>query len=668
MAELTICLGGNPNAGKTTVFNKLIGAHQKVGNWPGVTVEKKEGNYSYQGKSIRVVDLPGTYSLTAYSLDERIASDFLVKEQPDVSVAIVDASNLERNLYLVVELLELGANLVVDLNMMDLVRQKKWRLDVEQLSKSLGVPVVSTVANRCEGLEELQEAIAAAAKCQAQPLKIDYGPEVENALGQLTEDIQRVKDASINTPSRWLALKLLENNSQVKEWLQGWPQGEKILHKAEVLAADLGKLIADDPETYLIERRYGFINGLMKECLAKPLDLAERISLSDKIDKIVLNRWLGIPIFLLFMWLTFKLVFDLGSPLADYIDGGFGWLAEATKTGLGENWWASLLGDGIIAGVGSVLVFLPNILILFLMIGILEDSGYMARAAFVMDRFMHSLGLHGKSFIPMILGLGCNIPGIMACRTLESRKDRLLTILINPFMSCSARLPIYVLFAGAFFAHHAGAVIFILYVLGIIVAVLTALLFKSLFFKGQVAPLIMELPPYRMPTVKSVLLQMWQRASMFVKKAGTIILAGVILIWLLSSLPVGVEYASEQSWIGQLGKVFAPLFAPAGFGFWQAAVALVFGIVAKEVVVGTLGTLYGMEEEGLGKVLPQYFTGLSAFSFMVMSLLYIPCIASIGVIKAETNSWKWTGLAVGWSLLVGWASAVVIFQLGQLLI
>ncbi|MDD3579834.1 MAG: ferrous iron transport protein B [Desulfobacca sp.] len=500
-----------------------------------------------------------------------------------------------------------------------------------------------------------------------QPLKIDYGPEVENALGQLTEDIQLVKDAAINTPSRWLALKLLENNSQVKDWLQAWPQGAEILHKAEILAANIGKIIADDLETYLIERRYGFISGLVKECLAQPLGLAERISLSDKIDKIVLNRWLGIPLFLLFMWLTFKLVFDLGSPIADYIDGGFGWLAEATKTGLGENWLASLLGDGIIAGVGSVLVFLPNILILFLMIGILEDSGYMARAAFVMDRFMHSLGLHGKSFIPMILGLGCNIPGIMACRTLESRKDRLLTILINPFMSCSARLPIYVLFAGAFFAHHAGAVIFILYVLGIIVAVLTALLFKTLFFKGQVAPLIMELPPYRMPTVKSVLLHMWQRASMFVKKAGTIILAGVILIWLLSSLPVGVEYASEQSWIGQLGKVFAPIFAPAGFGFWQAAVALIFGLVAKEVVVGTLGTLYGMEEEGLGKVLPQYFTGLSAFSFMVMSLLYIPCIATIGVIKAETNSWKWTGVAVGWSLLVGWASAVVIYQLGQLL-
>lgn len=667
-AELTICLGGNPNAGKTTVFNKLTGARQKVGNWPGVTVEKKEGEYTYQVKTIRVVDLPGTYSLTAYSLDERIASDFLVKEQPDVTVAIVDASNLERNLYLAVELLELGANLVVDLNMMDLLRQKKWRLDIEHLSKSLGVPVIPTVANRAEGLEALQEAILLAAEHKAQPLKFDYGPDVEKALGQLTELIQQSKDDTINASSRWLALKLLENNPQVQEWVQSWPRGQEIVRQAETLAANVASTIADDVEAYLIERRYGFISGLVKECLHKPLRLEDRISLSDKIDKVVLNRWLGIPIFLFFMWVTFKLVFDLGSPAADYIDGAFGWLAETTKIRLGENWLASLLGDGIIAGVGSVLVFLPNILILFLMIGILEDSGYMARAAFVMDRFMHSLGLHGKSFIPMILGFGCNIPGIMACRTLESRKDRLLTILINPFMSCSARLPIYVLFAGAFFAQHAGLVIFCLYVLGIIVAVLTALLFKTLFFKGEVAPLIMELPPYRMPTVKSVLLNMWTRASMFVKKAGTIILAGVVLIWLLSSLPVGVEYASEQSWIGQLGKIFAPLFAPAGFGFWQAAVALIFGIVAKEVVVGTLGTLYGMEEEGLSKVLPNYFTALSAFSLMVMSLLYIPCLASIGTIKAETNSWKWTGLAVGWSLGVGWLTAVVIYQLGRIFI
>ncbi|MBW1986680.1 MAG: ferrous iron transport protein B [Deltaproteobacteria bacterium] len=666
MADVTICLGGSPNAGKTTVFNKLTGARQKVGNWPGVTVEKKEGEYSYQGKTIRVVDLPGTYSLSAYSLDERIASDFLVKEQPDVTVVIVDASILESNLYLPIELLELGANLVVDLNMMDVVRHKKWQLDVEKLSHSLGVPVIPTVAKKAEGVESLRQTILSARDRRPPPLKVNYGPEVEPALNELTDLIQRSRDGSINAPSRWLALKLLENNAQIKDWVWTLPKGEEILRKAEDLTAALNDRLGRDLETHLVERRYSFISGLVKKCFRKPMGPEERISISDKIDQVVLNRWLGIPIFLVFMWLTFKLVFDLGNPLADYIDTGFSWLAGQTTALLGDTWFASLLSEGIIGGVGSVLVFLPNILILFLMIGILEDCGYMARAAFVMDRFMQRLGLHGKSSIPMILGFGCNIPGIMACRTLESPKDRILTVLINPFMSCSARLPIYVLFAGAFFSQQSGAVIFALYLLGILVAILTALLFKNLFFKGESSPLIMELPPYRLPTVKNIIMHMWHRASMFIKQAGTIIMAGVILIWLLASMPMGVEYASEQSWIGQFGKLVGPLFSPAGFGFWQAAVALIFGIVAKEVVVGTLGTLLASGEEGLSNVLPQYFTSLTALSFMVMSLLYIPCFATIGVIKSETNSWKWTGLAVGWSLLVGWTSAVLIYQLGQL--
>ncbi|MDD3579616.1 MAG: ferrous iron transport protein B [Desulfobacca sp.] len=666
MAEITICLGGNPNAGKTTVFNKLTGAHQKVGNWPGVTVEKKEGEYTYLGKTIRVVDLPGTYSLTSYSLDERIASDFLVKEHPDVTVVIVDASNLESNLYLAIELLELGANLVIDLNMMDVVRHKKWQLDVEKLSKTLGVPVIPTVAKKAEGLETLRQTILAARDHQPEPLKINYGLEVEEALSALTDLIKRSKDSSLYAPNRWLALKLLENNTQIKEWVRTLPKGEQIISKSEDLATALNDRLGRDVEAFVIEKRFGFISGLVRKCCRKPLGPEERISISDKIDQLVLNRWLGIPIFLVFMWFTFKLVFDLGNPLADYIDTGFSWLGGQTTALLGKNWFSSLLSEGIIGGVGSVLVFLPNILILFLMIGILEDCGYMSRAAFVMDRFMQRLGLHGKSSIPMILGFGCNIPAIMACRTLESPKDRILTILINPFMSCSARLPIYVLFAGAFFPRQSGAVIFSLYILGMVMAILTALLFNKLFFKGESSPLIMELPPYRLPTVKNIVMHMWHRASVFIKNAGTIILAGVIIIWLLASMPVGVEYASEQSWIGQIGKIFAPLFAPAGFGFWQAAVALMFGIVAKEVVVGTLGTLLAGGEEGLSEVLPQFFNGLAALSFMVMSLLYIPCIATIGVIRSETNSWKWTGLAVGWSLLVGWLSAVVLYQLGQL--
>ncbi len=666
MSELVIALAGNPNSGKTTMFNALTGAHQKVGNWPGVTVEKKEGEFLEQGNRIHVVDLPGTYSLTAYSLDERVARDFLIKEHPQVVVTIVDATNLERNLYLTLELLEMGANVVVALNMMDMVHKKGWQIDIDKLSQVLNTPVIPTVATKKEGLEKLKTAILELKSRTPVPLKIDYGRDVEEMLNKLTDLINSKKDKNFNMSSRWLAIKLLENDPQVKEWLQAVAGTGKIIRAADDIRKELEDRLGEDIESYLIERRYGFLSGLVKECLRKPTAVEEKLTLSDKIDKVVINRWLGIPLFLFFMWITFKLVFDVGSPFADYIDAFFGWLGEAAKHLLGQNWFSSLISDGIIAGVGSVLVFLPNILILFLMIGFLEDCGYMARAAFVMDRFMHALGLHGKSFIPMVLGFGCNIPGIMACRTLESKKDRILTILINPFMSCSARLPIYVLFAGTFFPKHAGTVIFVMYALGIVVAVLTGLLFKNIFFKGEAAPLIMELPPYRLPTLKSVLLHMWERSFMFVKKAGTIIASGVVLIWFLSSMPPGVEYASAQSWIGHLGKFFAPLFRPAGFGFWQAAVALIFGILAKEVVVGTLGTLYGVEEEGLNKVLPKYFSKLSAFSFMVMSLLYIPCIASIGVIKQETNSWKWTALAVGWSLFVGWTMAVLFYQMGRI--
>jgi len=666
MSEMVICLGGNPNSGKTTVFNSLTGARQKVGNWPGVTVERKEGEFTVQGKRIKVVDLPGTYSLTAYSIDERIARDFLIKEHPDVTVVIVDATNLERNLYLAVELLELGANVVIDLNMMDIVRHKRWQIDIDKLSQILCASIVPTVASKGEGMERLKSVVLSAATKEATPLKIDYGADVERTLNELVDFINQQKNGGLNVSSRWLAIKLLENDAQIKNWLQTLPKGTEIIKRANHLAQTLQDRLGEDIESYLIERRYGFISGLVKECVKKPSGIEEKLTISDKIDKIVLNRWLGIPIFLLFMWVTFKLVFDMGGPFADYIDTGFGWLGEATKHILGENWFSSLLSDGIIAGIGSVLVFLPNIMILFLAIGFLEDCGYMARAAFVMDRFMHALGLHGKSFIPMILGFGCNIPGIMATRTLESRKDRILTILINPFMSCSARLPIYILFAGTFFPTHAGTVIFFMYALGIVVAIFTGLLFKRIFFKGEVAPLIMELPPYRMPTLKTVLIHMWERSSVFLKKAGTIIAAGVVLVWFLSSMPPGVEYASRESWIGSLGALFAPLFKPGGFGFWQAAVALIFGILAKEVVVGTLGTLYGVEEESLTKVLPKYFTNLSALSFMVMSLLYIPCIAAIGVIKAETNSWRWTGLAVGWSLFVGWIIATLFYQLGRI--
>jgi ferrous iron transport protein B len=659
--KIKIALAGNPNSGKTTVFNHLTGGRQHVGNWPGVTVEKKEGKFTSHTHEITVVDLPGIYSLTAYSLDERIARDFLLQEKPDAVVVVVDASNLERNLYLVTQLLELGSSLILDLNMMDMVRSRGVEIDTGKLSAVLGIPVIETAAHKGEGIEDLRKAIVGPSGERPNSFRIDYGDDIER-------EIEKLQDAVTlpGYPFRWVAIKLLEDDAEILQRVMDSKAASVALESQAKLERHLGY----DLETALVERRYAFLSGLVKESTRKRLDLMERLDISDRIDRILVNRYLGIPIFLAMMWLVFQFVFTLGAPLADGIDSSMGWFGAAVSSGImamnGPQWLSSLLSDGIIGGVGSVLVFLPNIMLLFLVIAILEASGYMARAAFVMDRFMHALGLHGKSFIPLLLGFGCNIPGIMATRTLESEKDRILTILVNPLMSCSARLPIYVLFAGAFFSRNQGLVIFSLYLMGIVLAVVVARIFKGIFFKGEVAPLIMELPPYRLPTIKGALIHMWERSSLFLRKAGTIIFLGVVLIWLLASLPVGVEYASQQSVIGKLGSVFAPLLKPAGFEFWQAGVALLFGILAKEVVVGALGTLYRVEELGLTSIIQTQFTALSAYAFMVMALVYIPCIAAIATIKRETN-WKWTGLAVGYSLVLGWGLAVLIYQAGTLL-
>ena len=673
--EYTIALAGNPNSGKTTVFNALTGARQKVGNWPGVTVERKEGKAKLKDMEVTVVDLPGIYSLTANSIDERIARDFLLKERPSLVAVVLDASNLERNLYLPLQLMELGVSrLVLICNMMDQARTEGLEIDTEGLSRALGVPIVPTVANKGVGIERLRNVLAVEVVREkglsSCPLR--YGESVEEAINELEEAIKKHKTLSQRYPLRWLALKLLEGDQEYLARLEeGNPTGGEIRAHLTMLRDKLEGEIRYDLETALVEKRYGYLKGLVRKFSKKKWDWEKRLSVSDKIDRVITNRFLGIPIFLVLMWITFKLTFSVGGPIADLIDGFFGYLGEHAAALIasahGPAWLASLISDGIIGGVGSVLVFFPNIFILFLAIAVLEDSGYMARGAFVMDRFMHAIGLHGKSFIPMMLGFGCNIPGIMATRTMENEKDRLLTILVNPLMSCSARLPVYILFAGALFAHHQGTIIFSIYMLGVVLAIVLARVFKTLFFKGEPAPLVMELPPYRLPTWKGVFLLAWQRSAIFVKKAGTIIFAAVVLVWFLAHIPTGVEYASQQTLIGKLGTILAPIMKPAGFGFWQAAVALFFGVLAKEVVVGTLGTLYHTEEEKLGAVIAQHFTPLTGYAFMVMTLIYIPCIASIGIIKRETNSWKWTGFAVGYSLVLGWMLAVVIYQGGKLL-
>jgi len=669
LKTIRVALAGNPNSGKSTVFNALTGGHAHVGNWPGVTVEKKEGKFEYNGYNIIATDLPGTYSLTAYSIDERIARDYIVKEKPDVVVCVVDSTNLERNLYLLISLLELGANVVLDLNMADIIEQRKIKIDTKRIEELLGIPVVMTSGIKGTGLDKLKEAIIKAKDRKGNSVKINYGKEIEEAIRKIEEQLD---DIVSPYPKRFLSLKLLEGDSGIIEEVKkaGY---ENVVKTALQESSRLEKEFGFDIETEIIEKRYGFIEGIVHQCVKKLTTIEEKLTVSDKIDKVVTNRWLGIPIFAFMMWLTFQLTFTIGGFFADYIDTFFGWLAESSSAWLlssgAPNWLASLVGDGIISGVGAVLVFLPNIMIMFLFLSFLEDVGYMARAAFIMDKAMHAIGLPGRSFIPMILGFGCNVPAIMSTRTISDERDRLLTILINPFISCSARLPVYILFTGIFFKKNQGLIVFSLYALGILIAILSAKLFKSTIpkLKGPVSPLVMELPPYRLPSLKVVSIHTWERGREFLKKAGTIIFAGVIVIWLLASIPQSAEYASEATLIGRLGKFFAPLLKPAGFPFWQAAVALFFGIIAKEVVVGTFGTLFG-GEENLPMALSKMFTPLSAYSFMVMSLLYIPCIASIGVIFRETNSWRWTAFAVIYSLIVGWGVAVLIYQIGSLLI
>ncbi len=670
-AQLVVALVGNPNSGKTTMFNSLTGSHQHVGNWPGVTVEKKEGRLVVDGRTVQVVDLPGTYSLGAFSEDEAVARDYILFGHPDVVINIVDATNLERNLYLTVQLLEMGARVVLALNIYDELKSKQMMIDTARLAELLGAPVVPTVATRNQGIKDLiKQAWQAAEEKNRKPLQINYGKDVEAELLGLEAAIRSVPRLAKQLPHRWLAVKLLEGDENVLKG-HGKPEADRLLSKRAEAVQRLEGVLGDDIESIMADRRYGYIGGLIKEVVTRRQTAEERLSISDKIDRVVTNRFLGIPLFLLAMWMVFQFTFKVGDPLIGWFETFFEWLG-ASAGGWLESLGASgllqsLVVDGIIGGVGSVLVFIPNIFLLFFAISLLEDSGYMARAAYIMDRFMHALGLHGKSFMPLLLGFGCNVPAIMASRTLESKKDRLITILITPLMSCTARLPVYILFVGAFFSASQGLVIFSLYLLGLVLAILMGTLFKRFLFTGETSHFVMELPPYRLPTLKGTFIHMWEKGSSFIRKAGTIIFAVVVVIWILSNLPAGVEYASHESVLGRIGSFIAPIFSPAGFGTWEAAAALIFGILAKEVVVGTLGVIYGVEESGLTAVIAQRWTPLSAYAFMVMTLIYIPCVAVIGTIKRETNSWGWTAFSVGYSLTLGWIMAVAVFQIGRLL-
>src|SRR6056297_291028 len=720
---LRVALAGNPNSGKTTIFNSLTGTRQKVGNWPGVTVEKKEGEISRNGYDIKVIDLPGTYSLTPFSIEEIVARDFILEENPDVVIDIIDASNLERSLYLANQLRELDCNVIFALNMADLARSRGIHIDAETMSKLLGVPVVFTVGNKGEGLEELiQTTIDQAESSSGIPdeRKVRYSKDIEASISELKDAVNAHTDETFPYNPRWIAVKLLEDDQIVQERIRqkmGEP-AESVIETAQQLRGQLMSRFDEDPEIVMTDERYGFIAGIIREAVTHTT--RRRVDISRNIDLVLTNRFLGFPIFIFFIWAMFQITFTVGAYPMEWIDAGVGVLSGFVDGLLPQGLVKELLVDGVIAGVGSIIIFLPNILLLFFCISLFEDTGYMSRAAFLMDKVMHLIGLHGKSFIPMLMGFGCNVPAIMATRTLESRKDRILTIMITPFMSCSARLPVYVVLAGTFFAASAGTVIFLLYVLGIVVAILTGRLLRSVLLRGDEAPFVMELPPYRVPMLKSLLIHMWDRSKLFLKKMGGIILVGSVIVWALSTFPRDIDYSknydaeigrintvyaekirhaepdrvaalknkrdqliqeekglrsaekARKSYIGQIGRVIEPVFEPLGID-WRGSVSLLTGFVAKEIVVSTMGVLYAVDEaDAESKALHNALrksgmTPLSALALMIFVLLYIPCLATVAVIAQETGTIRWALFNVAYTTGVAWVVAFIVYQGGRLM-
>ncbi len=683
---IVIGLAGNPNAGKTTVFNALTGAHQHVGNYPGVTVEKKEGIATHAGRELRIIDLPGTYSLTAYSMEEIVARDFVVHEKPDVIIDVVDASNLERNLYLTTQFIELQQPTVVALNMIDVAEMSGKRIDHELLGELLGVPFVPCVAARGQGMRELLDAAIRVADENRKPaLHMRFGSELDCHVDQI-EAMLVASELQSDAAPRWLAIKLLENDARVREMVEKQAAGaDEILAAVDSARSHIERIVGDDAEVAIADQRYGLASGAVRQAMQH--DQTRRIDWSDAVDRVLVDRVLGLPIFVLFMWLMFEMVFRLGGPPMEWVEAFFGALASYASSVLPDGDLKSLIVDGIIGGVGGVLVFVPNIALLFIAISLLEDSGYMARAAFVVDKVMHHVGLHGKSFIPMLIGFGCTVPAVLATRTLDRERDRIVTMMIVSFMSCGARLPVYILLAGAFFAPHvAGKVIFSVYALGVAVAMFMALVFRSTLLKGPTTPFVMELPPYRMPTLRGVAIHVWERAWHYIKKAGTVILGFAIAMWVLMSYPKppadmleGLDAAHqatvalEYSAAGRMGKAIEPALRPLGFD-WRIGVALIAGFGAKEVVVSTLATAYSMAEAGgetenLQAVLRRQpgLSPLVAYALMVFVLMYVPCLGTIAVIYRETGSWRWPAFAATYTTVLAWIAAFIVYNVGSLL-
>jgi ferrous iron transport protein B len=685
MKKITVALAGNPNSGKTSIFNMLTGARQHVGNYPGVTVEKKQGLCKYAEFEITVVDLPGTYSLTAYSIEELVARNFLIEEQPDVVVDIVDASNIERNLYLATQLIEMNVPLVLAFNMSDIAEQKGLLFDIEQLSHLLEAGIIPTVGNKSKGKAELLDAIVETAQQDKQERthSVNYGGEIEEELARIEVTVTDKEPQLVaKYGSRWLAVKLLEQDSDVTAKVHS----REVIDVVTAGIEHLKTIFADEPQIIMADRRYGFISGACQETIKSTVEL--RHSTSDMIDAVVTNRILGLPIFLMLMYLVFMLTFRIGEYPMGWLEQLFDWAGKTIAAfwpPASQSWLKSLLVDGIIGGVGGVLVFLPNILLLFLAIAVLEDSGYMARAAFIMDRIMHKLSLHGKSFIPMLIGFGCSIPAIMGTRILENRRNRFTTIMVIPLMSCGAKLTIYALIIPAFFEKWRGPMLWLIYLIGIVLAIISAKVLRLTVFKGETTPFVMELPPYRMPTLKSVCIHMWQRGWMYLKKAGTVILAISIILWAAMSYPspsrqslesLNFEQARQKqlaySIVGRIGKAIEPVLTPLGFD-WKIGTALIGATAAKEVFVSQLGIVYavGGTDQGpqtLREKLQANYSPLTGFCIMLFCLIYAPCVATLVVTKKETNSWGWAAFQFFWLTVLAYVLTFIVYQIGSFLI
>lgn len=716
---INVALVGNPNCGKTTIFNYASGSHERVGNYSGVTVGVKEAVMKHNGYTFRICDLPGTYSITEYSPEELYVREHIINQKPDIVINVLDASNLERNLFLTTQLIDMNIKVVAALNMYDELKQKGMLFDYEGFGRLLGVPIVPTTASKGIGIDILLNRLIEVYEDRdpiVRHIHINYGSLIETSIRNIQTELWKNVDLKPKMSSRYVAIKLIEKDKTTRKLLEGYQNFEQIMDTTQAAIEMLEREYGERSDTIITDAKYGFIDGALKETLTQPKP--DKRKSKREWDNVLTHRFWGFPIFLFFMWFMFQATFTVGSYPMEWIDAGVGWLSNSLRVGMNEGPLRDLLVDGIIGGVGGVIIFLPNILILFFFISLMEDSGYMARASFIMDKLMHKIGLHGKSFIPLVMGFGCNVPAIMATRTLENKKDRILTMMITPFMSCSARLPVYVLIIAAVFPANQGFVLFAIYLIGIFFAIVTALLLKKVAFSGKEMPFVMELPPYRLPTLRNTTKHMWHKAQEYLKKMGNVILVASIIIWALGYFPREVDFLhdydaqlaaveanaqltdderelqifdielnreserQEKSYIGRMGHALEPVIAPLGFD-WKMGVSIITGMAAKEIVVSTMGVLYhaDMEADETSETLKNrikeqkhnsgvlkgqaVFTPLVSIAFMLFVLIYFPCVAVIAAIRKEAN-WKWAVFTMVYTTVLAWVVAFATFQIGSL--